>query len=55
MAKKIPKTLKAPVTPSKARKILRDGKINGRPLTVQQKKFFGRIANGARRVKANKR
>lgn len=29
---------------AKARKILRDGTIKGRPLTPAQKRFFGRIA-----------
>ncbi len=42
---------KAPVTPAKAREILRDGSVNGKKLTKKQKKFFGRIAGGAKTVK----
>ncbi len=53
MAKKR-KTEKAPVSPTKARKILKDGTLNGKPLTDQQKKFFGRIAGGAKRVRKPK-
>lgn len=32
------------VTPTKARKILRDGKVYGKPLTKDQKGFFGAVA-----------
>ncbi len=42
---------KAPVTPAKAKKILRDGEVHGKPLTEKQKKFFGRIAGGAKTIK----
>ena len=34
------------VSREKARKILRDGKINGKPLTEKQRKYFGAIAGG---------
>lgn len=34
------------LTPAKAKKILDDGKIDGKPLTDKQKKFFGSIAGG---------
>jgi len=54
MAKK-KKTQKAPVTPAKARKILKDGTINGKPLTDKQKRFFGRIAGGAKRIRVPKK
>lgn len=37
---------KKKLTPEKARKILRDGEINGKPLTEKQRKFFGAIAGG---------
>lgn len=53
--KKKKKTQKAPVTPTKARKILKDGTINGKPLTAQQNRFFGRIAGGAKRVRVPKK
>ena len=43
-------TVKAPVTPAKAREILRDGTVHGRSLTTRQKAFFGRIAGGAKTV-----
>lgn len=53
MAKR--KTEKAPVTPTKAKKILRDGTLNGKPLTKKQKLFFGRIAGGAKRARKPKK
>lgn len=42
MAKKLTKT--------KARKILRDGKIRGKKLTKKQRGFFGARASGKRRA-----
>jgi hypothetical protein len=33
------------ISPEKARKILHDGEVHGRPLTDQQRKFFGAIAS----------
>lgn len=53
--KKRPKTQKAPVSLTKARKILEDGEINGKPLTAKQKKFFGRLAGGAKRIRVPKK
>lgn len=38
----------AKLTKAKAKKILRDGKIRGKPLTARQKRFFGAIAGGQR-------
>lgn len=35
-------------TPAKARKILKDGKVKGKPLTPAQKRFFGHIAGGGK-------
>ena len=37
------------LSPSKARKILRDGSVKGHPLTEKQKRFFGWVAGGGRR------
>lgn len=54
MAKK-PKTQKAPVSPDKARKILKDGEVNGKPLTKRQRAFFGRLAGGAKRIQVPKK
>ena len=34
------------LSPAKARKILRDGKIRGKKLTEEQRGFFGLIASG---------
>lgn len=34
------------ITPRKARKILRDGKVRGKPLTDKQRGFFGARASG---------
>jgi len=54
VAKK-PKTKKAPVTQAKAKKILKDGEVNGKPLTEKQRKFFGRLAGGAKRIRVPKK
>lgn len=48
-------TTKAPVSPVKARKMLRDGEVGGRPMTSRQRRFFGRIAGGAKTVRKNAR
>ncbi len=50
-AKKRAKTEPAPVSAAKASKILSDGEINGKPLTAKQKRFFGRLAGGAKRIR----
>lgn len=42
-------------TKAKARKILRDGEIDGRPLTKKQKGFFGLIAGGKKPTRLKKR
>lgn len=36
----------ADLTPAKAKKILKDGEVQGEPLTSQQKDFFGAAAGG---------
>lgn len=36
----------ATISKSKAREILRDGTVRGKPLTNKQKRFFGAIAGG---------
>lgn len=36
-------------TPAKARKILRDGKVRGRPLTPAEKRFLGSIVDNSKR------
>lgn len=40
----MPSRRKGAPSPAKARKILRDGEVDGRPLTAKQKRFFGAIA-----------
>ena len=48
----------ADLTKAKAKKILKDGKVHGKPLTVKQKRFFGARAGGApvkRKRKAKKK
>ncbi len=35
------------ISKAKARQILEDGEVQGRPLTPRQKKFFGARAGGA--------
>ena len=42
----MPQKQKPPVSKAKARKILRDGEINGKPLTPKQEGFFGAIVGG---------
>ncbi len=50
MAKKRPGSLqvkrKTSLTATKAREILRDGKVHGKPLTPKQRRFFNAIAGG---------
>lgn len=36
------------ISPEKAKKILKDGEIDGKPLTPQQKKYFGFLAAGGK-------
>ncbi len=36
----------SPVTPTKARAILADGTVHGRPITTAQRGLFGLIASG---------
>ena len=38
--------VKGSLTPEKARKILHDKKVHGKPLTDQQRKYFGAVASG---------
>lgn len=38
---------RSPVSQSKAKEILRDGTVHGKPLTKKQKAFFGARAGGA--------
>ena len=40
---------KKQVTKAKAKKILKDGKIKGKPLTKKQRGFFGSKSGGKRR------
>jgi hypothetical protein len=42
MTKELPSAA-ADISPEKARKILHDGEVHGKPLTEQQRKFFGAI------------
>ena len=46
--KSIPVRGASPVSRSKAREILRDGTVRGRPLTRKQRGLFGVIASGRR-------
>lgn len=36
----------ADLTPGKAKEILKDGEVQGEPLSDQQKDFFGAVAGG---------
>lgn len=40
-----------PVSPAKARKILRDGSIRGKPLTKKQRGLFGMCAGKSKKKK----
>lgn len=44
-----------PLTQSKAKEILRDGTVHGKPLTAKQKRFFGAVAGGQRPYSGGKR
>jgi hypothetical protein len=39
----------APISPSKALKILKDGEVKGKPLTKKQKGYFGAKAEGVKK------
>ncbi len=43
------------VTKAKAKKILADGTIRGRPLTPRQRGFFGSVASGTSKTAKKKR
>jgi len=47
--------VKSPLTASKARLILRDGNVRGKPLTERQKAFFGRVESGIEMPKRKRR
>lgn len=38
-----------PPSKEKAKEILKDGSVHGKPLTAKQKRFFGAIVGGATR------
>ena len=42
----MPKKRKGEVTEAKAKEILRDGTVHGRPLTPKQQRYFGAKAGG---------
>jgi hypothetical protein len=44
----------AGLTAEKAKKILKDGMVNGKPLTKKQKAYFGLIADGGTPTKTKK-
>jgi len=46
---------RATVSKAKAKKILRDGTVNGRALTKKQRGLFGVIAGGGTPTKTKKR
>ena len=43
------------LTATKAKKILKEGKANGKKLTRKQKRFFGAVVGGAKLDKYNRR
>jgi hypothetical protein len=45
----------AKLTKAKAKKILHEGTVHGKPLTARQKRFFGARAGGAPAKKRKKR
>ena len=38
----------AKLSPAKAKKMLKEGKANNKPLTAKQKRFFGFLAGGGK-------
>ena len=46
---------KSSLTASKAKKILEDGTVHGKPLTAKQKKFFGSVSKGETPIRSVKR
>lgn len=53
MAKRIP--LSEGPSPDKAREMLDDGTVHGKPITDRQRRFFGARMNAGRMVKRGKR
>lgn len=43
------------VSKAKAKKILKDGKIRGKPLTAAQKRYFGLIAGGGKPTRTKRK
>ena len=43
------------LTSTKAKKILTDGTVHGKPLSAKQKKFFGAIAGGQKPKRKKRR
>jgi len=43
--------MKKKLTRTKAKKILKDGKVHGKPLTDKQRRFFGAVSVGKNRKK----
>lgn len=48
MAKQQPSARKSAPSPTKARQILRDGTVHGKPLTGKQERFLGAVAGKAK-------
>lgn len=46
---------KAPLSMSKAKKILEDASIRGKALTAKQKRFFGFLAGGGKPTRTKRR
>lgn len=46
---------KSPLTAAKARLILRDGTVHGKPLTDRQKKFFRAVEGGMSSLRMRRR
>ena len=54
-SKKRKPSSKSKLTPAKARKMLKDGTAQGKPLTKKQKGFFGAVASKAKKSKKSKK
>jgi len=49
VARKKPSQRKGAPSPAKAREILRDGTVHGKPLTAKQRRFMGAVAGKSKR------
>ena len=48
---KLPTDMGGPLSSAKAREILQDGTVHGKPITDKQRRYFGAVASGKAKKK----